>query len=195
MPVSEAPTLTRQATCLRHSNVLLYGTIMKEKPGFSDDRTRQIIDQTRHGTGSNAGIQVEHAGERCSGFYDAFGRLGYNIDSLLASAGLRDDDLNDPDARISCEALGAVLSHAQQARFTPNLAFELAKVTPMALILCSIIWWSRRTTVGEGIRQFARYCPARGQPSRRSTCTRTSTQFVSRWPARQRRSVSSSAPR
>ena len=43
-------------------------------------------------------------------FVNGLGRLGYDRDALLASAGLRDSDLTDPDARIPCEALGTILS-------------------------------------------------------------------------------------
>src|SRR5262245_46020821 len=61
-------------------------------------------------------------------FLDGLGRLGYEVDSLLAAARLEQVDLGIPDARVSCEAYGAVLAQAQQERFTPNLALELARV-------------------------------------------------------------------
>src|SRR4029450_6540314 len=64
-------------------------------------------------------------------FLDGLGRLGYNVDALLAAAGLQHADLENPDARIPCGAYGAVLTRAQQHRFTPNLALELARVTPI----------------------------------------------------------------
>lgn len=97
-------------------------------------------------------------------FMNAFGHLGYNVDSLLTAAGLRDADLNDRDARISCEALGAVLSHAQRERFTPNLGLELAKVTPMGAYPLLDYLVVTSDTVAEGMRQFARYVRLVGNP-------------------------------
>src|SRR5690349_18798856 len=64
-------------------------------------------------------------------FLDGLGRLGYDVDALLAAAGLQAVDFENPDARIPCGACGAVLKRAQQHRFTPNLALELARVTPL----------------------------------------------------------------
>jgi len=113
---------------------------------------------------SNAEYKWSMPANGVRAFISAFGRLGYDMGSLLASAGLRDDDLNDPDARISCQKLGAVVLRAQQERFTPNLGLELAKVTPMGSypLLDYLVLTS--DTVGEGIRQFARYCRLVGNP-------------------------------
>jgi hypothetical protein len=62
---------------------------------------------------------------------DGLGLLGYSVDALLAAARLDRSDLTKPDARVPCEAYGAVLTRASQERFTPNLALELARVTPL----------------------------------------------------------------
>ena len=97
-------------------------------------------------------------------FMNAFGRLGFNVDSLMTSAGLRTDELNDPDARIPCQALGAVFSCAQQARFTPNLGFQIARVTPMGAYPLLDYLVVTSATVGEGIRQLARYFRLVGNP-------------------------------
>jgi AraC-like DNA-binding protein len=97
-------------------------------------------------------------------FMNALGCLGYNSDWLLAAAGIRDADLNNRDARISCEALGAVLSHAQRERFTPNLALELAKVTPLGAYPLLDYLVVTSDTVGEGVRQLARYLRLVGNP-------------------------------
>ena len=64
-------------------------------------------------------------------FLDGLGRLGHNVDALLAAARLQHVDLENPDARVPCDAYGAVLTRAQHERFTPNLALELARVTPL----------------------------------------------------------------
>jgi AraC-like DNA-binding protein len=94
----------------------------------------------------------------------AFGRLGHNIDTLLASAGIRQADLSDPDGRFPCETLGVLVSRAQQERFTPNLALEIARVTPIGAypLLDYLVLTSE--TVGAGVRQLARYLRLVGSP-------------------------------
>jgi AraC-like DNA-binding protein len=95
---------------------------------------------------------------------NALGRLGYNVDTLLAAAGLYDTDLNDPDARVPCEVYGALLSCAQRDRFTPNLALELARLTPIGAypLLDYLVLTS--DTVGAGVRQLAHYFLLVGNP-------------------------------
>jgi hypothetical protein len=95
---------------------------------------------------------------------NALGRLGYNVDTLLRSIGLRDIDFNDPDMRISCEAYGTLLSRAQQDRFTPDLALELARLTPMGAypLLDYLVLTSE--TVGAAVQQLGRYFRLVGNP-------------------------------
>ena len=95
---------------------------------------------------------------------DSLGRLGYDAGTLLARAGLDDVNLGDPDARIPCEAYGTVLSRAQQERFTPNLALELARLTPMGAypLLDYLVLTS--DTVGAGVQQLSRYFRIVGNP-------------------------------
>jgi AraC-like DNA-binding protein len=95
---------------------------------------------------------------------NGLGQLSYNVDALLASAGLRDADLNDPDGRIPCEAYGALLARAQQERFTPNLALELARLTPMGAFPLLDYLVITSDTVGAGVRQLARYYELVGSP-------------------------------
>jgi AraC-like DNA-binding protein len=95
----------------------------------------------------------------------AFGRLGYNGDRLLACAGLGNTDLRDPDVRIPCEVLGALISQAQKERFTPNLGLELALVTPIGAypLLDYLVLTS--DTVGAGARQLVHYLRLIGGPA------------------------------
>jgi AraC-like DNA-binding protein len=95
---------------------------------------------------------------------NGLGRLGYNVGTMLASVGLRREDFDDPDARVPCEIFGALVSRAQQERFTPNLALEMARLTPIGeyplldyLVLTS-------DTIGTGARQLARYFRLVGNP-------------------------------
>lgn len=97
-------------------------------------------------------------------FVNGLGRLGYDRDALLASAGLSDAGLEDPDVRIPCEVLGTILSSAQRTRFTPNLGLELARISPLGTspLLDYLVVTS--DTVGAGVRQLARYLRLIGNP-------------------------------
>jgi AraC-like DNA-binding protein len=94
----------------------------------------------------------------------ALGRLGYDGDRLLASVGGMDVDLDDPDARIPCEAFGTLLSCAQRERFTPNIALEIARMTPIGAypLLDYLVLTS--DTVDAGVRQLAHYFRLVGNP-------------------------------
>jgi len=90
-------------------------------------------------------------------FAKGFERLGHDVDALLADVGLRSSDLNDPDGRIPCDVVGALLSRAQQKRFTPNLGLAMALATPPGAypLLDYLVLTSE--TVGDGLAQLARY--------------------------------------
>ena len=92
-------------------------------------------------------------------------RLGYDCGPLLAAAGLSGIDFDDPDGRVSCESFGQLLARAQQSRFTPNLALELARLTPIGSypLLDYLILTS--DTVAAGVRQLGCYRELVGDPS------------------------------
>src|SRR6476660_539991 len=58
-------------------------------------------------------------------------QLGYDVDAALAAAGLTEVDVEDPDARVPCDAYGRLVASAQQAKFTPNLGLAIAGQTPV----------------------------------------------------------------
>jgi AraC-like DNA-binding protein len=87
----------------------------------------------------------------------ALGQLGHDVAALIAAAGLTDTNLDDPEARVSCEAYGALIAGAQQRRFTPNLALELARRTPLGAYPLLDYLVVTCDTVGAGIRQLPRY--------------------------------------
>src|SRR6185503_14431310 len=89
-------------------------------------------------------------------FIEALGRLGYDTDPFSAWADASGVDYDDPDARVPCELFGALISRAQQSRFTPNLGLELARVTPIGAypLLDYLVLTS--DSVAEGTRQLAR---------------------------------------
>jgi AraC-like DNA-binding protein len=97
-------------------------------------------------------------------FLDGLGVLGYSVEALMTAAGLLRTDLSNPDARISCDAYGAVLTRAQQERFTPNLALELARVTPLGAWPLIDYLVVTADTVEAGVRQLARYVRIIGAP-------------------------------
>jgi AraC-like DNA-binding protein len=92
------------------------------------------------------------------------GSLGYDAGVLLAAVGLSDADMTDPDVRVPCETFGQIVARAQQERFTPNLALELARVTPMGAypLLDYLVLTS--DSIGAGVRQLACYLRLVGNP-------------------------------
>jgi AraC-like DNA-binding protein len=90
-------------------------------------------------------------------FVDGLRRLGYRVDDVLAAGSLRQSDLTNPDGRVRCEAFGSVIASAQQQRFPPNLALQLALVTPIGSwpLLDYLVLTS--DTVGDGVRQLSHY--------------------------------------
>ena len=87
----------------------------------------------------------------------ALGELGYDVSALIDAARLTETNVDDPDGRVSCEAYGALIAAAQQRRFTPNLALELARRTPLGVYPLLDYLVITADTVGTGIRQLARY--------------------------------------
>lgn len=91
------------------------------------------------------------------GLADAFGRLGYDVEDLLAAASLTRRDLEDPDALLPCSALPDMVNRAQKTRPMKNLPLRLATESPMgAFPLLDYLVLSSET-VGEGYRQLIRY--------------------------------------
>src|SRR5262249_1546479 len=91
-------------------------------------------------------------------------RLGFDAAALLAAAGIREADLANPDARVSCEAMGAVVVGAESQRLVPNIGLELARLTPLGAypLLHYLVVTSR--PVGAGVSQLARYMRLVGNP-------------------------------
>jgi AraC-like DNA-binding protein len=100
---------------------------------------------------------VTEAASNLMVFVDALGRLGYEPDSLLSAAALTRADLRDPDARIACETAGIVFEHAMRERPIKNLGTRLAEQTPMGAFPLIDYLALTSETVGEAIRQVARY--------------------------------------
>jgi AraC-like DNA-binding protein len=97
-------------------------------------------------------------------FVDCLRVLGYDTAPLLGAAGLSAEDLSDPDGQVPCESYGTILGRAQQQRFTSNLALALAQVTPLGAWPLLDYLVVTADTVGDGIRQLARYFRVVGDP-------------------------------
>jgi AraC-like DNA-binding protein len=90
-------------------------------------------------------------------FVDALGRLGYDAESLVAGAGVDRADLDSPDGRIPCAALGAILDQAMRQRPLQNLAMRIAAETPIGAFPLIDYLIVTSEGVGAGLKQFARY--------------------------------------
>jgi AraC-like DNA-binding protein len=98
------------------------------------------------------------------GLLGAFERLGHHVPSLLSAAGLKPSDLDDPDARIPCAAVGAVFGIAQQRRPLKSLGLRLAQETPLGAYPLIDYLIVTSSTVGEGLRRYARHSLLTGAP-------------------------------
>lgn len=110
--------------------------------------TRRAAGAADDGTTSPVQLRV---------FSDGLERLGYDVAALLAEAGVRRADLDDPDVRIPCVAFDRVVGGALAQRRAANLGARLAAQTPMGThpLLDYLVVTS--DTVGEGLAQLARY--------------------------------------
>jgi AraC-like DNA-binding protein len=87
----------------------------------------------------------------------ALEELGYEIDALLTQAGLRREDVENPDTYVSPAACAAVFIGAHRQRRVPNLALRLAERTPVGAspLLDYLIVSS--DSVGQGLDRLTRY--------------------------------------
>jgi AraC-like DNA-binding protein len=100
------------------------------------------------------------------GLLEAFARLGHDVPALVAAAGLTPHDLEDPDARIGADTVGAVFGTAQQRRPVANLSLRLAQETMLGFFPLIDYLIVTADTVGDGMRRFARYARLTGAPMR-----------------------------
>jgi AraC-like DNA-binding protein len=93
----------------------------------------------------------------CRAYVDALERLGFGVDAFLDTAGIRRSDLNDPDGRVPCAAIGVVLHLAQQERRVSNLGMHIALQTPMGAFPLIDYLVLTSETAGHGLEQLSRY--------------------------------------
>jgi AraC-like DNA-binding protein len=97
-------------------------------------------------------------------FLDALGRLGYDAADLLAAAGLKPSDLEDPDGHVPCAATGALICRAQERRPLSNMSLRLALETPLGAFPLLDYLVVSSDTVGEAFGQLARYLRITASP-------------------------------
>jgi len=94
----------------------------------------------------------------------ALGELGHDVSALIDAARLTGTNFDDPDVRVSCNAYGMLIACAQHQRFTPNLALEVARRTPLGAFPLLDYLVVTSDTAGTGIRQLARYFRIQATP-------------------------------
>jgi AraC-like DNA-binding protein len=98
------------------------------------------------------------------GFTEAFRRLGYDVDDLLAAAGLSAADLADPDELLPCSAIPAIVARAQHQRPTRNLGLRLAAETTLGAFPLLDYLVLSSDTIAEAFGQLRRYLGLVGSP-------------------------------
>jgi AraC-like DNA-binding protein len=84
-------------------------------------------------------------------------QLGYDLDALLAAAGLRRRDVEDPDAFLSPKACATVFESAHRERRVSNLALQLAQRTPVGANPLLDYLFVTSDSVGQGLERLTRY--------------------------------------
>src|SRR5262245_19633477 len=98
-----------------------------------------------------------HDTRQLRGMLRVLEQLGYDLDALLAQAGLRRDDVDDPDAYVSPVACAAVFAAARRERRVPNLALRLAERTPIGVTPLLDYLIVSSDSVGHGLDRLTRY--------------------------------------
>jgi len=99
-------------------------------------------------------------------FVDAFERLGYPVESVLAALHVERDQLLDPDALIPCESLGGLFAQLLRRRPLPNLGLRLAAETHLGAYPLIDSLAVTADSVGQALQQLARYFQLLGTPMR-----------------------------
>jgi AraC-like DNA-binding protein len=102
---------------------------------------------------------------RAKALLDALQGLGHDVPALAAAAaGLRPEDLEDPEATIVCSAVPAILELAFRTRPIANPGARLAAATPVGAYPLIDYLIVTSETVGTGLRHLARYLRAVPSP-------------------------------
>jgi AraC-like DNA-binding protein len=103
-------------------------------------------------TGSVLSVSSRALVEACS-------RLGLDTESLLRSAGVRRETLEDPDARLEGRQVSALWTMAYEQSGDPVLSLHAAEACPLGAYKVIDFMAASAATVGEAFRYSARYFP------------------------------------
>ena len=98
-----------------------------------------------------------HDAREVRGMLRVLEQLGYDLDALLASAGLARADVENPDINISPSACAAVFDSARRERRVPNLALQLAQRTPIGTTPLLDYLIVSSDSVAQGLNRLVRY--------------------------------------
>jgi len=98
-----------------------------------------------------------HEVRELRGMLRSLERLGYDLDSLLGSVGLKRKDVENPNAYISPRACSALLARADEERRVPNLPLQLAILTPAGLSPLLDYLVASSASVEQGLDRLSRY--------------------------------------
>jgi AraC-like DNA-binding protein len=90
-------------------------------------------------------------------FINGLARLGYDTASLLTAAGVKAAQIDDPDGRVPCTSIGAVIGEAMRTRPVSNLGIKVAAETTIGVFQLLDYLIVTCENVSQGMRQFARY--------------------------------------
>lgn len=88
---------------------------------------------------------------------DACKRLGLDVETLLARAGVERSALYDPDARLPASQANALWREAYAAANDPFLALRAAEASPFGAFRAMDYLGTTGPTLGEGLRRVAAY--------------------------------------
>ena len=90
-------------------------------------------------------------------FVTALGRLGYDTSALLSASGVSAAQLDDPDGRVPCTSIPAVVGAAMRTRPLKNLGMNVAYETPIGAFQLLDYLIVTCENVREAAKQLARY--------------------------------------
>ena len=90
-------------------------------------------------------------------FLTGLAGLGYDKTALLSAAGVTAAQMEDPDGRVPCMSIPALIGQAMRTRPTANLGIKVAAQTPIGAFQLLDYLIVTCQNVSQGIRQLARY--------------------------------------
>jgi AraC-like DNA-binding protein len=90
-------------------------------------------------------------------FLTGLAGLGYDKTALLSAAGVTAAQLDDPDGRVPCMSIPALIGQAMRTRPTTNLGIKVAAQTPIGAFQLLDYLIVTCENVDQGMRQLARY--------------------------------------